>query len=139
MPDKILPDLQACILCEDVRQEINGNFVLLGVLGVLNVPALPITAFKLCLFTRWCCGAGHFRHRYRLLLPDSTSIIAASQGEFHLPSEEDHVTHVTIFPNVQFQQAGTHWVEVHVDDQLHLRFPLIIRLLPREGGEPSSF
>ncbi len=131
MSDNILPDLQACILCEDVRQEMNGNFVLLGILGTLNVPALPITAFKLCLFTRWCCGRGTFTHRYRIVLPDNTSAISTSQGTFELPSVEDHVTHVTVFPNVQFQQAGTHWIEVEVEEKLKLRFPLTIRVLPR--------
>ena len=53
----IPPDLQACVLCEDVRQEANGSFFLVGVLGGIAVPALPVTAQKLLLFTRWCCGA----------------------------------------------------------------------------------
>ncbi len=130
MSDKILPDLQACVLCEEVRQEMNGNFMLIGVLGMLTVPALPITAFKLCLFTRWCCGVGKFKYHHRVFLPDNTSVIASSQGQLQLESVEDHVTQVTIFGNVQFQQAGTHWVEAHLDDELKLRFPLIIRMIP---------
>ena len=31
-PTRILPDLQASILCEEVRQEINGNFIIIGIL-----------------------------------------------------------------------------------------------------------
>lgn len=129
MSEKILPDLQGCILCEDVRQESNGNFILIGILGVITVSTLPITALKLCLFSRWCCGLGHFDHRYRILLPDNTSVIATSQGEFDLQSVEDHVTQVSVFGNVQFQQTGTHWVEVYVDDKLKLRFPLHVRIV----------
>ncbi|MBI4025555.1 MAG: hypothetical protein HY360_11290 [Verrucomicrobia bacterium] len=129
MSEKILPDLQACILCEEVRQEINGNFMLIGVLGNIAVPALPITAHKLCLFTRWCCGAGKFHLRHRIVLPDNTSVIARSEGEFQLASEEQHVTQVTIFGNVQFQQAGTHWVEVFLDEELELRFPLAVQIV----------
>lgn len=128
--EKILPDLQACVLCEDVRQEMNGNFLLIGVLGVITVPALPVTALKLCIFTRWCCGLGTFTHRYRITLPDNTSVIANSQGEFQLQSTEDHVTQVTLFGNIQFQQAGTHWVETYVDNELKMRFPLPIRVVP---------
>ena len=130
MPEKISPDLQASILCEDVRQEINGNFFLVGILGVITVPGLPITASKLCLFTRWCCGVGKFRHLYRIVLPDETSVIAFNQGDFEIPSVEGHVTQITVFGNVQFQQAGIHWVEVHLDDELHLRFPLPVRVVP---------
>ena len=136
MSEKILPDLQGCILCEEVRQEINGNFILIGILGVIAVAALPITALKLCLFSRWCCGMGTFKHRYRILLPDNTSVIATSQGEFELQSVEEHVTQVSVFGNVQFQQTGTHWVEVTVEDQLKLRFPLPVRII--EPGPQNS-
>ncbi len=126
----MIPDLQTCILCEEVRQEINGNFILLGILGDIKVPALPITAFKLCLFSRWCCGVGEFHHRYRILLPDETSVIAATEGKFQLNSVNEHLTQVTVFGNVQFQQAGTHWVEAHLDDELKLRFPMGVRVVP---------
>lgn len=130
MSDKIYPDLQASLLCEDVRQETNGNFMLIGILGAVTVPALPITAHKLCLFTRWCCGAGSFRPLFRILLPDSTSVIASSGGEFELKSVEDHLTQITVFGHVQFQQPGTHWVEAHLDDELKMRFPLPVRIVP---------
>ena len=44
-PTRILPDLQCCLLCEQVRQEANGNFFLIGVLDFLRVPQLPVTAW----------------------------------------------------------------------------------------------
>ncbi len=130
MSEKIQPDLQTCLLCEDVRQELNGNFLLVGVLGVITVPALPVTAMKLLLFTRWCCGTGTFRNTYRIVLPDNTSVIASSSGAFELANVEDHLTQVTLFANIQFQQPGTHWVEALVDDTLKLRFPLVVRVMP---------
>ena len=130
MPDKILPDLQACILCEEVRQELNGNFILIGVLSSLVVPALPVTAFKLFLFTRWCCGLGKFRYQNRILLPDQGTSIAQTQGDLELRSVDDHLTQVSVFGNVQFQQAGTHWIEIHLESELKLRFPLIVRVIP---------
>jgi hypothetical protein len=130
MSDRIHPDLQTAILCEEVRQEMTGNFILIGVLGNVSVPALPITAFKLCLFTRWCCGVGKFKHKYRIVLPDDTNAIATVQGEFELKSTEELMTQVTMFGNVQFQQAGTHWVECYLDEKFKLRFPLSIRLIP---------
>jgi hypothetical protein len=138
MPEKITPDLQACILCEDVRQEINGNFFLVGILGLVTVPALPIMASKLCLFTRWCCGVGRFKHMYRIVLPDETSVIASNQGDFELPSVDGHVTQITVFGNVQFQQPGTHWIECHLDNELLLRFPLPVRVVPPQENRPQK-
>ena len=38
-PSRILPDLQSSLLCEDVRQEANGNFMLIGVIGLVRVLA----------------------------------------------------------------------------------------------------
>ncbi|MCC7518061.1 MAG: hypothetical protein IT578_02630 [Verrucomicrobiae bacterium] len=127
MSATIVPDLQTCLLCEDVRQEANGSFFLVGVLGGIAVPALPVTAQKLLLFTRWCCGAGRFRPFYRLMLPDSTSVIASSQGNLEFQNSEDHVTQISVFANVQFQQEGVYWVEVMLDSALKLRFPFPIR------------
>ena len=98
-------------------------------LGGIAVPALPVTAQKLLLFTRWCCGVGRFRPVYRLVLPDSTSVIATSQGNLDLRAVEDHLTQVTVFANVQFQQEGTYWVEVMLDNALKLRFPFPVRIV----------
>src|SRR5204863_9372420 len=50
---RILPDLQCALLCEDVRPEANGNCILVGVIGLVRVPQVPVTAFKLCVFNRW--------------------------------------------------------------------------------------
>ena len=47
-PTRILPDLQCSLLCEEIRQEISGNFILIGILGYINVPQLPVTALKIC-------------------------------------------------------------------------------------------
>ena len=51
-PTRILPDLQSSLLCEEIRQEINGNFILVGVIGIIRVPQVPITAMKICMFNR---------------------------------------------------------------------------------------
>ena len=42
---RILPDLQCSLVCEDVRPEANGNFILVGVIGFIRVPQVPVTAF----------------------------------------------------------------------------------------------
>ena len=64
---RILPDLQCSLLCEDIRQEATGNFILVGILNHIRVPQLPVTALKICVFNRWTAGVGSFVERVRLI------------------------------------------------------------------------
>ena len=81
-PARILPDLQCSLLCEDIRQEANGNFILIGVLGFLRVPQLPVTALKLCVFSRWTAGVGAFTETVRLI---ETALPSSRQQVGRLP------------------------------------------------------
>ena len=45
-PTRILPDLQCSLVCEDIRQEVNGNCILIGVINLIRVPKLPDAAFR---------------------------------------------------------------------------------------------
>ena len=40
--DPITPDLQSVILCEDVRTEVSGAQTLVGVIGAIPAPQVPI-------------------------------------------------------------------------------------------------
>ena len=135
---RILPDLQASIMCEEVRQEINGNFILIGVIGFVTVPQLPVTAFKLCLLNRWVAGVGQFTETARLIGPDQTTVIRQSQVKFNLQDPSHNATNVTVFGQVKFEHAGTYFVEVLVDDVLKLRFPVPVRVVTppqqQQGG-----
>ena len=77
---RILPDLQSALLCEDVRQEANGNFILLGIAAFLRVPQVPITANRLCVFTRWCAGVGNFTETVRVIGPTTRPRNGGSTG-----------------------------------------------------------
>jgi hypothetical protein len=124
MPEEILPDLQACVLCEDVRQEASGQQTLIGIVGVIPAPVMPIGFFKLCLWTRWCGGTGDFIQRSLILNPDDENPIAQSEVRFSLPALDAHATNVHVFGGLQFQKHGVYTVEVRIDDELRLRFPL---------------
>src|ERR1700736_2096653 len=127
--EAILPDLQSCVLCEDVRCEFNGMNTLVGVLNVIAAPSLPINYMRLCIWTRWCSGAGKFKQRSRIVGVDEQNVLAEAEVEFELKEMEGHATNVHYFGGVQFQQFGLHHVEIYLQDELRLRFPLpIIRI-----------
>src|ERR1700722_5339540 len=104
--DNVLPDLQASILCEDVRQELNALQTLVGGINILPTPALPVGLLKLCLWTRWCGGVGKFRQTSRILGVEEVQIIAESHIEFELKELDGTVTNVNVFGGVHFRQSG---------------------------------
>jgi len=141
-PSRILPDLQCSLLCEDVRQEVTGNFILIGVISHLRVPQVPVTAFKLLLFNRWAAGFGEFRETVRLIAPDQTTVLRQVEAKFALREVTQNVTNVSFWGQIKFEFAGAYYFEVLVDDVMKLRFPLVLSVAPPEtpgeGGARKS-
>lgn len=136
---RILPDLQCSLICEDVRPEANGNFILVGVIGVVRVPQVPVTAFKLCVFNRWTAGLGQFMESVRLIAPDQTTLLRKGQVKFALQDAAHNATNVTVFPQIEFPVAGTYFIEVLVDDVMKIRFPLsVVVVQPQPGAQQPA-
>ena len=133
---RILPDLQCSLLCEEIRQEANGNFFIVGIINYLHVPQVPVTAFKLSIFNRWTAGVGQFTESVRLIAPDQTTVLRKSEVKFELKDAVLHSTNVTLFGQVEFKTPGTYYVEVLVDDVMKLRYPVPLILAP-SGPNPQ--
>jgi hypothetical protein len=131
---RILPDLQCSLLCEDIRQEVTGNLILIGVLQLVRVPQLPVTAFKICVVNRWTAGVGQFTESYRLLAPDQTTVLRKGDTKFALQDANQAQTNVTFLPQVQFETPGVYFVEVLVDDVMKLRYPLPVLIVAQQGA-----
>ena len=138
-PTRILPDLQASLLCEEVRQEATGNFFLIGVINFLRVPQLPVTATRLCVFNRWTAGVGQFTETVRLIAPDQTTLLRKGEMKFELRDPGLHSTNVMFFGQVEFKVAGTYFVEVLVDDVMKLRYPVpvLVATPPPQQQQPA--
>lgn len=135
-PSRILPDLQCSLLCEEVRQEISGNFILIGILDVVRVPQLPVTAGKLCLFNRWTAGIGVFTESIRFLAPDQTTVLRKSEVKFQMKDPALNATTVTVFGNVEFAHPGSYYIEVLVDDVMKVRYPVtVVVVQPPPGAQ----
>jgi hypothetical protein len=133
----IIPDLQSAILCDDVRQERNGKFILIGLFDAIMVQQMPARYPRLFMVTRWCSGQGEFHQRTRILKPDETTVQVEGQNiPVRLPSPEATATNVEIFMNVEFHEEGTHWVEVLMDGDLKIRYPLRVSIVKPAPGQP---
>jgi hypothetical protein len=136
-PTRILPDLQCSLLCEDVRQEVTGNFILIGVVNFIRVPQLPVTAARLLFFNRWTAGFGDFIQCVRLIGPDQASVLAKNEVKFSLPDATTHAINLAVFGNVTFATAGIYYVEVLVDDVMKIRYPLAVAVVaPPNPNQP---
>jgi hypothetical protein len=137
---RILPDLQCSLLCEEIRQEANGNFFLIGVINFIRVPQLPVVALKLSVFNRWTAGVGQFVETSRFIAPDQTTLLRKGEVKFGLQDAGLHATNVTVFGQVEFKMAGTYYVEVLVDDVMKLRYPVpvIVASPPNQPPTPPA-
>jgi hypothetical protein len=127
---RILPDLQCSLLCEEIRQEANGNFFLIGVINFIRVPKLPVVAFRLCVFNRWTAGVGQFLQSVRILAPDQVTVLCKHDLKFALQDAGVSATNVTAFQQVEFKTGGAYYIEVLVDDVMKLRYPVPVVLAP---------
>ena len=134
---RILPDLQASLLCEDIRQEASGNLILVGVINLIRVPQLPVTAFKLFVYNRWTAGVGQFTESVRLVGPDQTTVLRKGDVKFALQDGNHNATNVTVFGQVEFTTAGIYFVEVLVDDVMKIRAPLPVVIVQQQPGQPK--
>ena len=134
---RILPDLQCSLLCEEVRQEVTGNFFLIGVINFLRVPQVPVVALKLSLFNRWTAGVGNFTETVRFVAPDQTTVLRKGEVKFTLQDVALHATNVTLFGQVEFKVAGTYYLEVLVDDVMKLRYPVPVIVTPPPQGQQA--
>ena len=130
----MIPDLQAAIVCDDVRQERNGKFMLIGIFDRINVRAFPVRYPRLCVYTRWAAGAGEFTQQTRLLRSDESVLLEGRPIRFKLADQSHSATNVENFLNLEFLAPETHWIEILLDGDLKIRLPLAITQLPPPPG-----
>jgi hypothetical protein len=134
----MMPDLQSCLICDDVRQERNGKFILIGIFDALAAPALPVRHPQLAVVTRWCSGEGEFKQKTKLLGPDQQTVVVEGQEiPVRLPSAEATATQVEFFLNTVFPTEGIYWLEVILNGDLKLRCPLRVNRIKPPPAPPG--
>ena len=130
------PDLQSALLCDDVRQGRSGKFILIGLFDSLGLPAVPYRQPRMFVATRWCSGQGEFRQQTRIVGPDmTTTVVQGQEIPVRLQNPEAAATNVELFVNTEFREEGTQWVEILLDGDLKIRFPLRVMRRERRPGD----
>jgi hypothetical protein len=122
MSDKNLK-LQHTIVCEDVRIEMTRNLSLMGILHLIHVPKLPVTVLKMAVVNHWR-GVGRYLTEVRILTPDrSRSIVASQPSPLEVP-QFGGADNVTVFTNVSFPEPGKYVVQTLIDSSLYAEHEL---------------
>lgn len=116
------PDLQFSVLCDDIRREDNGKFILIGLFEVIASKVFPATHPVLFIANRWRNGIGKFRQRNRIVSSDNKVIIEEKEISFELKDTSFSHTVISRFNGLSFPIEGAYWVEVLLDGDLKQRY-----------------
>ncbi|MCM8760888.1 MAG: hypothetical protein NC938_03885 [Candidatus Omnitrophica bacterium] len=138
----IKPNLQFSVLCDDVRREDNGKFILIGLFEAINARKFPATHPTLFVVNRWCKGEGQFSQRIRIVSSIDRSIaFQTDEQRFELKDIDGHHTLISKVNNITFRSAGKYWVEILLDGDLVLNYPIMLKEEPgfaKDGGREKE-
>jgi hypothetical protein len=132
---QIQPTLLFSVLCDDVRREDNGKFMLIGLFETIGAASFPVVHPKLYIMNCWCSGLGVFKQRTRLVSPENRMIIEDEQTEFSLIDLKAKHRIVARFNNLRFDIPGEYAVEVLLNNELKVRYPLVVENAPKTRGK----
>lgn len=134
----IKPNLQFSVLCDDVKREDNGKFMLIGLFEAINAKKFPATHPTLFLVNRWCKGEGTFNQKIRIVnTADNKVVFETDDQPFELKDIDGHHTLISKINNIVFNTAGKYWVEILLNGDLVLNYPIMLREVPGEPNRPD--
>jgi hypothetical protein len=113
-----------------VRREENGKFILIGLFEAINAKKFPATHQMLFVVNRWCKGEGTFTQKIRIVNTiDKSIVFQTDEQAFELADIDRHHTLISRFNNLLFPNPGKYWIEVLLDNELVLNYPIILKEL----------
>jgi len=127
---RIAPNLLFSVLCDDIRREANGKFMLIGLFEAIGSGKFPAFHSTLFIMNCWIGGMGHYKQKSRILDNDGKIIAEDKETEFRLANLKSKHRVVARFSNLKFEKPAEYSVEVLLNGELKIRYPLIVKKLP---------
>lgn len=120
--DKQKPVLQFSVLCDGVAHENKKKPVFIGVFSnFVRTGVMP----QFVIVNRWIYGIGEFTQKIIIRSSDLKKEVAKLENQkFILETEISGADLASGFVNVNFEKPGVYWIEVYLDDNLVLSYPL---------------
>lgn len=125
-PTTIEPTLLYSVLCDDIRREENGKFILLGLFETIGAKEFPASHPALFIINGWIGGVGRFTQYTRILDPNGHEISRDQETAFELSTLKSRHSIIARFNNLELPQAGEYAVEILLNGDLKLRYPLVV-------------
>lgn len=131
------PSLQFSVPCLNIPEGPLPTFE--NVFYELPSPEFPLKV-SFFLANGWCAGQGDFAQEVRLLTPAGQVLVQTGQQPFNLPHERQPYMVVNDFQNLLFDAPGVYRIQVLLDGEPVLDYPLEIRQYFQvpEGGQDST-
>lgn len=124
------PILQYSVNCDGFGQDETGKLVLVGIFELIRQPA---TLAQFFIVNCWTYGRGSFRETVKITKPDGDLLAEAEPVTFQLSHQSGRHTVASGFVNTTFPEPGVYWVQVSLDDELEIAWPLPV-LKPENAG-----
>jgi hypothetical protein len=122
----IEPALLYSVLCDDVRREENGKFILLGLFETIGAREFPAVHPTLFVVNGWIAGCGSFRQYSRILDLGGQELARDQETVFQLSDLKSRHSVIARFNNLELPQPGEYAVEVLLNGDLKVRYPLVV-------------
>jgi hypothetical protein len=123
---RIAPTLLFSVLCDDIRREDNGKFILLGLFETIGSKVFPATHPVIYVMNCWSSGLGSFTQSTRILDTKGAVLVQDAQTRFQLNNLKAKHRVIARFNNLMLRAPGEYSVEVLLDGDLKVRYPLLV-------------
>jgi hypothetical protein len=135
------PSVQFSVPCLGVQEDEKGPPSFNRIFYELPFPEFPFRFPKPGFFIAngWCAGQGNFVQRMKIVHPDKKAVlIETGKQPFELKEVETPFMAINLFQDVEFKEPGTYWIQVFLDDELKLEYPMVVRQADMGGAEKSK-
>lgn len=133
--EMIAPTLLFSVMCDDVRREDNGKFILMGLFETIGAKKFPAIHPTLFIMNCWTSGIGNFRQRSRIISKNGDILAEDRETTFVLQDLKAKHRVIARFNGLKFDSAGEYAVEVLLNGDLKVRYPLLVK--EAEGEKPD--
>jgi hypothetical protein len=124
--ENIAPSLLYSIMCDDVRREDNGKFILIGLFEAIGTKVFPIIHPTFFVVNCWCSGLGNFKQRTRILTKEGVVLVEDTETAFSLNNLKSKYKVIARFSNLKFEKPDEYAVEIMLNNDLKVRYPLLV-------------
>jgi len=124
--EEIAPSLLFSVMCDDVRRENNGKFILIGLFEAVGASVFPVIHPVLYVVNCWCSGMGAFSQKTRVIAGDGAVLAEDPATAFSLSDLKAKHRVIARFNNIRFDKPGEYAVEIMLNNDLKIRYPLLV-------------